>query len=90
MHVNPKLPRARARLIRQLARALIAHFGTDAFAVASQQAQAAGGIDGTATKSWKEVALEIKTLQTLSDSTATTIDRNLDDSEHIGEDAGRE
>lgn len=88
MHEYPNLPRARARLIEQLARSLIVHFGAEAFSVASQQANAAKMANAPAAKSWNQIALKIRNLQALSDAPAPTTDRNPDgDSEHIAEDA---
>ena len=90
MHEHPNLPRARTRLIEQVARSMIEHFRGDALSVASRQAQAAEELDLSAARSWKEIAVKIESLQTLLDATASsTTDRKLDvGSEHNDEDVG--
>lgn len=92
MHEHPNLPRARTRLVEQLARSLIEHFGGDAVSVAFRQARAAEKLDPSAARSWHEIAIKIESLQTLSDATASsTTDHTLDlGSEHNGEDLGLE
>ncbi|WP_140851068.1 hypothetical protein [Sphingomonas glacialis] len=90
MHEHPNLPRARTRLIEQIARSLIERFGSDALSVASRQAEAGEKLDPSVARSWHEIAVKIESLQTLSDATASsTTDRNFDiDSAHNGEDVG--
>jgi hypothetical protein len=90
MHKHPNLPRARTRLIEQVARSLIEHFRGDALSVASRQAQAAEELDSSAARSWNEIAVKIESLQTLLDTTeSSTTDRKLDvGPKHNDEDVG--